>query len=115
MPKGYNARQEITPEIAHIHVGRLQNGMIWMQSDLSPHRQHTVFFSGACFNQCRAPINFHLSPALIKIKKQQNTKRQCIYARDRYEMTPLHKAALHDRTAAAKYLLSEVRKHTLNQ
>ena len=27
-PKGYIARQEMTPEIAHIHIGRLQNGMI---------------------------------------------------------------------------------------
>ena len=42
-PKGYIVRQEMTPEIAHIHVGRLQNGMIWMQINLSPHRLHTVF------------------------------------------------------------------------
>ena len=42
-PKGFITRQEITPEIAHIHVGGLQNGMIWMQSDLSPQRLHTVF------------------------------------------------------------------------
>ena len=55
-PKGYIARQEMTPEIAHcIHVGRLQNEMVWMQSDLSPHRLHTVFF-WCHFNQCRAPI-----------------------------------------------------------
>ena len=43
-PKGYIARQEMTPEIAHIHLGWLQNGMIWMQSDPSPHTLHTVFF-----------------------------------------------------------------------
>ena len=30
-PKGYIARQEMTLEIAHIHIGRLHNGMLWMQ------------------------------------------------------------------------------------
>ena len=55
-PKGYIERQEMTPEIAHIHIGRLHNGMLWMQSDPSP-QNLTIFFSGAHFNQCSAPIN----------------------------------------------------------
>ena len=42
-PKGHIARQEMT-EIAHIHVDRLQNGIVWLQSDASHHRLHTVFF-----------------------------------------------------------------------
>ena len=54
-PKGYHAPQERTPEIAHIHVGRPHNGIVWMQSDLRPQSLYTVF-SGAYFNQCRAPI-----------------------------------------------------------
>ena len=46
----------MTPEIAHIHIGRLHNGMLWMQSDPSP-QNLKIFFSGAHFNQFRAPIN----------------------------------------------------------
>ena len=38
-PRGYIARQEMT----NIHVGRLHNKMVWMQSDPSPHSLHTVF------------------------------------------------------------------------
>ena len=49
-PKGYIARQEMTPEIAHIHIGRLHNGMLWMQSDPCP-QNLKIFFSGAHFNQ----------------------------------------------------------------
>ena len=48
-PKGYIERQEMTPEIAHIHIGRLHNGMLWMQSDPSP-QNLTKKFSGAHFN-----------------------------------------------------------------
>ena len=55
-PNGYIAQQEMTPEIAHIHVDRLQNEFVRMQNDPSHHRLHT-FFSGAHFKQCRAPIN----------------------------------------------------------
>ena len=43
-PMDYFARQEMTPEIAHIYVDRIQNVIIWMQSDLSHHRLCTVFF-----------------------------------------------------------------------
>ena len=54
-PKVYHAPQEMTPEIAHIHVGRPHNGIVWMQSDLRPLSLYTVF-SGAYFNHCRALI-----------------------------------------------------------
>ena len=45
----------MTPEIAHINVGRLHCGMVWMQSDPSPHRLRTVFF---------------LAPILISVERQ---------------------------------------------
>ena len=51
--KGYISRQEMTPEIAYMHLGRLHNGKLWMQSDLCHHRLH----NGAHFNQRRLSIN----------------------------------------------------------
>ena len=41
-PGGFIARQEMTPEVVHIHIDRLHNRIVWMQSDLSPHRLYTV-------------------------------------------------------------------------
>ena len=43
------------PEIAHIHVDSLQNEIVWMQSDPSHHKLHTVFF---------------LMPFLISVERQ---------------------------------------------
>ena len=34
----------MTPEIAHMYVNCLQNGIAWMQNDPSHHRLRTVFF-----------------------------------------------------------------------
>ena len=53
-PKGYIARQEMTPEIAHIQIGRLHNGMLWMQSDPNPHNLKYFF----------------LVPILIRVERQ---------------------------------------------
>ena len=46
-PKGYIARQEMTAEIAHIHVGKLQSGMLWMHSDPSPQLTQVILIVSA--------------------------------------------------------------------
>ena len=52
-PKGYIGRQDMTPEIAHMYVNRLQNGIVsWIMNDMMQndpnhdhiHRLHKVFF-----------------------------------------------------------------------
>ena len=56
--KGYIARQEMTPEIPHIHVGRLQNGMVYNRYKvIQVLIDCTQFFSGAHFIQYKATIN----------------------------------------------------------
>ena len=57
--KGYSLlREKKWLEIAHIHVDRVQNRIVWMQSDPRLHRPHTGFFLlPILISVCRAQIN----------------------------------------------------------
>ena len=61
-PKGHIARQEMTPEIAHIHVDRLQNGIVWMHSDPSHHRLHSFFLVPILISVERRSMQLLASP-----------------------------------------------------